>query len=113
MTWADARRTPVPEAALIAFADVLVTTDELSAEHDAQGGKLGGLHLELNTGVVYFRCTAGARAMVQTWRKSMLSQKGRKDLNENVNDQSLFNQVVRGSVLQGSALGEWKARLQR
>ena len=39
----------VAEAALIAFADVLVTTDELSTERDAQGGRLGGMHTELNT----------------------------------------------------------------
>ena len=58
---------------------------------DARGG-LAGL-IELNTGVVYFRQTAGAKAMVQSWRKAMLHQKGRPDLTENVNDQSLFNQV--------------------
>ena len=50
--------------------------------------------IELNTGVVYFRHTPGAKAMVQSWRKAMLRQKGRSDLTENVNDQSLFNQVA-------------------
>ena len=39
MTWADAAHPPVPQAALIALADVLVTTDELSAQRDAQGGQ--------------------------------------------------------------------------
>ena len=113
MTWADPAHPPVGEAALIAFADVLVTTDELSTERDAQGGALGGMHTELNTGVVYFRNTLGGRAMVQTWRKSMLSQKGRTDLTENVNDQSLFNQVVKGSPMQGRQLNEWKDALER
>ena len=65
MTWADASHPPVAEAALIAFADVLVTTDELSAERDAKGGAVGGMHLELNTGVVYFRARpALARPLV-------------------------------------------------
>ena len=31
--------------------------------------------------------------MVQQWRKAMLARKGDKNLNENVNDRSLFNQV--------------------
>ena len=31
--------------------------------------------------------------MVQQWRKAMLARKGDKNLNENVNDQSLFNQA--------------------
>ena len=34
----------------------------------------------------------------------MLRQKGRPDLTENVNDQSLFNQVVRGGELNGARL---------
>jgi hypothetical protein len=65
MTWADAAHPPVPEAALIAHADVLVTTDELSTEADAKGGLVGAMHIELNTGVVYLRCTNGSLAMVQ------------------------------------------------
>ena len=113
MSHAEASRPAVPEARMIAFADVLVTTDELSTDRDAQGGKLGGMHTELNTGVVYFRCTKGSLAMVQTWRKAMMSQKGRKDLNENVNDQSLFNQVVRGAQLSGSSLTNWKDGLSK
>lgn len=93
MTW-DVPNVTVPEAQLIALADVLVTTDELNAERDANGGRPNHMS-DLNTGVVYFRNTKGALAMVQQWRKSMLAQKGRKDLNENVNDQSLFNRVSR------------------
>ena len=108
MTWADPLHPPVPQAALIALADVLVTTDELSAKRDAQGGRLGGMHTELNTGVVHFRATPGAKAMVQQWRKSMLSQKGRRDLDENVNDQSLFNQVVRGQPVSDADLARMR-----
>jgi hypothetical protein len=93
MTHSDPTHPAVPEAALIAAADVLVTTDGLDVRQDARGG-LAGI-IELNTGVVYFRQTVGAKAMVQSWRKAMLHQKGRPDLTENVNDQSLFNQVRR------------------
>ena len=106
MTWTDPVHPPLPEAQVIALADVLVTTDELSAQRDAQGGRLGSMHTELNTGVVYFRATEGALAMVQQWRKSMLAQKGRRDLTENVNDQSLFNQVVRGRPISSSEIAQ-------
>ena len=43
--------------------------------------------------MVYFRSGVGSLAMVQQWRKAMLARKGDKNLNENVNDQSLFNQA--------------------
>jgi len=71
--------------------------------------------IELNTGVVYFRHTPGAKAMVQSWRKAMLRQKGRSDLTENVNDQSLFNQVVRGADIGTStwSVDSWRTELER
>ena len=83
-----------------------VSTDELDITRDAKGGMAD----ELNTGVVYFRATRGARAMVQSWRKAMLRQKGRPDLTENVNDQSLFNQVVRGRQIDPGT-DWWRQRL--
>jgi len=110
MTWADQTQPPVPEATEIALADILVTTDELNYKHDEQGSRPGA-GTDLNTGVVYFRATLGSLAMVQQWRKSMLNQKGRKDLTENVNDQSLFNQVVRGTPLGAHDLQQWKYSL--
>ena len=101
-------RDPTAELlALAARADVMSATDCLSVTGDehkwperAQGvnrcaynpGNSAG-HAAFNTGVVYFRATNGSLSMVQEWRQAMLRQKGRKDLNENVNDQSLFNQV--------------------
>lgn len=106
MTWSHAAAQPVQEASLIALADVLVTTDELDPAADAKGRRPGPGQ-DLNTGVVYFRSGAGSLAMVQQWRKSMLSRKGDKNLNENVNDQSLFNQVVRGTELRGDGLQQW------
>ena len=108
MTWADAAAPPVREASLIALADVLVTTDELDHAADAKGRR-PSTGQDLNTGVVHFRAGPGALAMVQQWRKAMLARKGDKNLNENVNDQSLFNQVVRGNELEGARLAQWLA----
>ena len=68
----------------------------------------GGFHIELNTGVVYFRCTPGSLAVIQEWRRAMLRQKGRKDLNENVNDQSLFNHVVRFEISLIELRARWR-----
>ena len=107
MTWADKANPPVPQAAALAAADVLVTTDELDARHDETGV---GHATELNTGVIHLRATRGAMAMVQSWRKAMLRQKGRTDLTENVNDQSLFNGIVRGQDLRD--MNAWYAELK-
>jgi len=98
MMYGHPSEAPLPEASLIAAADVLVTTDELNAELDISGRRPGA-GTDLNTGVVYFRAGPGARAMVQSWRKAMLRRKGDQNLNENVNDQSLFNQIVHGVEL--------------
>eukprot|EP00908_Phaeocystis_cordata_P014225 Transcript_25326.p1 GENE.Transcript_25326~~Transcript_25326.p1 ORF type:complete len:470 (+),score=180.70 Transcript_25326:59-1411(+) len=92
MTWDDPLTPPVPEAALAARADILVSTDELSIANDLRGGRPH----ELNTGVLRFRGSKGALAMLGVWRGAMTRMKGRKDLTENVNDQALFNQIVHG-----------------
>ena len=112
MTWRDPTQPPVAEAALIAFADVLVTSDELNTDRDAQGGRSS----ELNTGVVYFRAGGGggAKAMVQAWRESMLRlsrNRAKSSLTENDNDQSLFNQIVHGSDATGDFLSSLERRL--
>ena len=72
-----------------------------------------GAGTDLNTGVLYLRAGRGALAMVQSWRKAMLGRKGDKHLNENVNDQSLFNNIVRGYELGGGALTELVAQRRR
>ena len=56
MTWADPHHPPVAEAALIASADVLVSTDELSISNDLRGAR----PRELNTGVLRFKSGPGA-----------------------------------------------------
>eukprot|EP00966_Prymnesium_polylepis_P076516 1773737-Prymnesium_polylepis.1 len=66
MTW-EVPNATLPQAQLIALADILVTTDELNAQKDANGGRPDRMS-DLNTGVVYFRNTKGALAMVQQWR---------------------------------------------
>ena len=96
---------PLPEASLLAAADILVSTDELNAEADL-AGRRPSHGSDLNTGVVFLRCTQGSKAMVQAWRQAMLGRKGDKHLNENVNDQSLFQGVVRGAELRGGELDE-------
>lgn len=89
MSW-QAALPPLPEASLIALADILVTTDELDANRDLKGERPPP-GTDLNTGVVHFRRGKGALAMIQEWRKAMLARKGDKHLNENINDQSLVS----------------------
>jgi hypothetical protein len=103
MAYGHPLEPPLPEASLIAAADVLVTTDELNAETDISGRRPSS---DLNTGVVYFRNGPGAKAVVQAWRRGMLSRKGDKHLDENVNDQSLFNQVREGMFVGGMERGK-------
>ena len=107
MTWRDLTEPPVAEAALIARVDILVTTDELSIDADVRGGRPH----ELNTGVIYFRAGAGALKMLEAWRSSMTRQRGRRDLTENVNDQMLFNGIVRGSDVTASHLASLEQHL--
>jgi hypothetical protein len=64
-----ASHPPHREAALMAMADVLVSTDELDEQYDAFGswerwpfGVGWGRRAELNTGVLFFRNTNGSRA---------------------------------------------------
>ena len=92
MSWDDPQQPPLAEAAVIARADILVSTDELSISNDLRGARPH----ELNTGVLRFRGTQGSLAFLVAWRGAMSRMKGRKDLTENVNDQALFNQIVRG-----------------
>ena len=103
---------PCAEARLISLADVLVSTDEIDPAADARGWGMGS---ELNTGVLFFRATSGALAVVQAWRRAMMGVRA----HEFVNDQTIFNQVVREAQLTpvmaspGGALDGWKTRLRR
>jgi len=72
MSWKNPMRPPLPQAGLLAMADVLVSTDELDESYDAHGryerwpfGVGWGWRAELNTGVVHFRATNGSKAFVQ------------------------------------------------
>ena len=63
----EASHPPYREAALMAMADVLVSTDELDEAYDGFGswerwpfGVGWGRRAELNTGVLFFRATNGS-----------------------------------------------------
>ena len=77
MTYRVPSRPPLPEAALMAMADVLVSTDELDEAFDGHGrwerwpfGVGWGRRSDLNTGVVFFRSTNGSKALLQARRSS-------------------------------------------
>ena len=68
----EATHPPYREAALMAMADVLVSTDELDEAYDGVGtwerwpfGVGWGRRAELNTGVLFFRATNGSKAFIQ------------------------------------------------
>ena len=72
MSYRAPARPPLPEAALLAMADVLVSTDELDEAFDGHGrweswpfGVGWGRRADLNTGVVFFRATNGSKAFIQ------------------------------------------------
>ena len=95
-------RPPLREAALLAMADVLVSTDELDEEYDAHGrwerwpfGLGWGWRTDLNTGVVFWRATNGSKAFLQAWRLAMLDKKE----TENTNDQFVFCDMVRSAKM--------------
>ena len=82
MTYRVPAHPPMAEAALLAMADVLVSTDELDEAFDAHGlwerwpfGVGWARRADLNTGVLFFRATNGSRAFRQAWRKAMLAKR--------------------------------------
>ena len=111
---------PLPEARLMAMADVLVSTDELDTEYDAHGtwnrwpfGLGWGWRAELNTGVVHFRATNGSLAFVQAWRRAMLAKRNV----EHTNDQFIFIAMVREAQMeavtsQATLLDAWRTSLR-
>ena len=119
MTYRNPRLPPLPEARLMAMADVLVSTDELDTEYDAHGtwnrwpfGVGWGWRAELNTGVVHFRATNGSLAFVQAWRRAMLAKRNV----EHTNDQFVFCAMVRDAQMepvtsQAAHLDAWRASL--
>ena len=87
MAYGHPAQPPLPEAALSALADVLVSTDEINAGKDAPHGSWGW-GSELNTGVLFFRATPGSLAVVQAWRQAMMRVRAA----EFVNDQGMREQ---------------------
>ena len=119
MTYRVPTRPPLPEAALLAMADVLVSTDELDEAFDAHGrwerwprGVGWGRRTDLNTGVVYFRATNGSRAFIQAWRLAMLAKREV----EHTNDQFVFVDMVRQAGMESvtssaARLDTWRGSL--
>ena len=116
MAYGEAGSPVLPTASLIAMADVLVSTDEIDAGRDGEGGGWC-FGAELNTGVLFFRGTAGSRAVVQAWRKAMMNVKGVQF----INDQNIFNNVIHaaginrlgGSAARTAALHEHVCGVRR
>jgi len=120
MTYRYAAQPPLPEAALLAMSDVLVTTDELDEKFDQHGtwdrwpfGVGWGRRSDLNTGVLFFRATNGSRAFLQAWRKAMLAKREV----EHTNDQFVFCDMVRQAGVEpvttaAERLEAWRASLR-
>ena len=114
-------RPPLPEAALLAMADVLVSTDELDEAFDGLGrwerwpfGVGWGRRADLNTGVVFFRATNGSLAFIQAWRLAMLAK---RDTGEHTNDQFVFVSMVHQAEMQpvtarADHMVAWRATLR-
>ena len=101
---------PVAEAALMAMADVLVSTDELN---DAEDRRHSGFRVDLNTGVLFFRATNGSKAFIQGWRLAMLAKQHVSD----TNDQFIFCQLVQEARVAGvlespQRMAVWREQLR-
>lgn len=73
-------------------ADVAVSNDCLSREEDEKQG--GCISSQFNTGILWLRPTAPAKALMAAWRDEL--QRGASDAYEN--DQGVFNRLVRVGI---------------
>ena len=114
---------PIAEAALLHYADVLVSTDELDTEMDAadltrgpgDSGWLGfGMRSELNTGVIFFRGeSVRALAVAHAWRSRISVGIAR---GEPFHDQAYLLKLTQDAGLSSvskrvSTWGSWTAEL--
>lgn len=87
-----------------AAADAAVSTDCLSAKRDARAGEgvatkdAGCVQGQLNTGVMFFRPTAAAAALLGEWAGGL-----RTPVDQWENDQGVFNRV----------LARWRSRWRK
>lgn len=82
-----------PEAAKMAKSDVLISTDIVEVEADSEHARWL-LNREYNTGIVFFRATAGSIALVKLWRERVEIEGAIKGLY--INDQAVFNRMTHG-----------------
>lgn len=84
---------PVPEAAMMAKADVLVSSDVVEIEADSHHGRWL-LDREYNTGILFFRATNASIGLVKLWRERLEIEGAIKGLY--INDQAVFNRMTHG-----------------
>lgn len=86
--------TVFPEAARMAHADVLISTDIVEVEaYSVHAQWLQ--NREYNTGIVFFRATNASIALVRLWRQRVQIEGAIKGLY--INDQAVFNRMTHGS----------------
>jgi hypothetical protein len=92
--WVGGGGVPVfPEAAKMAHADVLISTDIVEVEADSEHASWL-LNREYNTGIVFFRATNASIALVKLWRERVEIEGAIKGLY--INDQAVFNRMTHG-----------------
>jgi len=86
-----AQPPPRPSARLLALADVILSVDQVQQYMDSDKYHWH-IHSELNTGVIFFRNSDGARAVLAEWREAMAAAIRKGDPNH---DQYWLNGVLR------------------
>jgi hypothetical protein len=84
-----------PEAAKMAKADVLISTDIVEVEADSEHASWL-LNREYNTGIVFFRATNASLGLVKLWRERVEIEGAIKGLY--INDQAVFNRMTHGQA---------------
>ena len=97
-----------PSAALLALADVILSVDQVQQYMDSDKYQWH-IHSELNTGVIFFRNSDGARAVLEEWREAMAAAIAKSDPNH---DQYWLNGVLRPRTFRnlkedGKARARW------
>ena len=97
-----------PSAALLALADVILSVDQVQQYMDSDKYQWH-IHSELNTGVIFFRNSDGARAVLEEWREAMAAAIAKGDPNH---DQYWLNGVLRPRTFRnlkedGKARARW------
>lgn len=102
--------TAPTRSALMAIADIITASDAVDVNTDTEAG--GWLtRQEINTGVLLFRSSRGAIALVADWRARMQKAIDTKTWT-NRNDQLFFNDAVKSTSLEALSLAAAEAALR-